>query len=110
VDNLKINLLGLPAIIAPQLAVRTDTVQTYKPTAQTNNVADSTTWIRRFSRVFQGLGTLAEEYEICLSPDAKPHPIFTLRLIPLPLCPKVEEELNHMEKAGVISKVSEPTA
>jgi len=110
VDNLKTNLLGLPAIIALQLAVKTDIVQIYKPTAQTNDVADSTTWMKRFPKMFQGLGTLAKDYEIHLCPDAKPHAIFTPRRILLPLCPKVGDELNYMEKAGVISKVSEPTA
>ena len=101
VDNLKTNLIGLPAIIALNLVARTDTIQT-KPT-------ESSTWQERFPKVFQGLGTLAGEYEILLCPDAQPHAIFTPRHIPLPLCPQVEEELKRMEKAGVISRVSEPT-
>ena len=54
------------------------------------------------------LGNLGEEHYIKLRPDAKPYALFTPRNIPLPLRPKVSEELDTMEKAGVISKVSEP--
>ena len=64
---------------------------------------------KRFPKVFQGLGTLAGEYEIRLHPDSKPLAIFTPRHIPLPLCPQVEDELKRMEAAGVISKVTEAT-
>ena len=96
VDNLKTNLLGLPAIMALQMASRTET-------------QSSTNWLKRFQNVFQGLGTLSGEYKIRLHPDAKPHAIFTPRHIPLPLRSQVEDELKRMEETGVISKVSEHT-
>ena len=83
------------------LAARTDTIQT--------NLTECSVWQKRFPRVFKGLETLAGEYEIRLRPDAKPHAIFTPRHIPLLLHPQVAEELKHMEKVGVISKVSAPT-
>lgn len=101
VDNLKTNLLGLPAIIALNLAAKTEAIET--------SSTQCSHWQTRFPKVFQGLGTLAKEYEIRLRPDAKPHAIFTPRHIPLPLRPQVEDELKRMETAGVISKVSEPT-
>ena len=101
VDQLKNNLLGLPAITDLHLAVRTDSLQTQ--TTTTNDIR------KRFPKIFQGLGTLAGEYNIQLRPDAKPHAIFTPRHVPLPLRSKVAEELDRMEKAGVISKVTEPT-
>ena len=88
VDHLKTNLLGLPAITALHLAARTDSLQA--PT-----IAEKVH--EKFPKVFQGLGTLAG------------HALFTPRHVPLPLRPKVAEELERMEKAGVISKVSEPT-
>ena len=66
-------------------------------------------WKRKFPKVFQGLGTLSGDYHIQLRPDAKPHALFTLHHVALPLRPKVAAELERMEKAGVISKVSEPT-
>ena len=98
VEHLKTNLLGLPANTALQLLLRTDTVCTEKKT-----------WVERFPTVFKGLGTLSNKYEIKLQPDAKPHAIYTPRHIPLPLRPKVKQELQRMEEAGVISKVLDPT-
>ena len=51
---------------------------------------------------------MGEEYEIRLKPGAVPHCLFTPRQVPLPLRPKVKEELDRMESIGVISKVDEP--
>ena len=98
VELLETNLLGLPAITALQLLLRTDTVCTEKKT-----------WVEQFPTVFKGLGTISNEYKIKLQPDAKPHAIYTPRHIPLPLRPKVKQELQRKEGAGVISKVSDPT-
>ena len=63
----------------------------------------------RFPKVFTGLGTLGEEYMICLKEDARPHALHTPRNVPLPLRDKIREELDRMEEMGVISKVNEPT-
>ena len=100
VDQLKSNLLGLPAITALHLAVRTDSLHSQPASDLTQ---------KKFPKVFQGLGTLAGDYHIQIRQDAKPHAIFTPRHVPLPLRSKVAEELDRMEKAGVISKVTEPT-
>ena len=97
VKGLKTNLLGLPAITALNLAARVDSA---------NCAADIH---QRFPKVFGGLGNLGEEFEIKLKPNVTPHALFTPRHVPLPLCPKVEEELARMEEMGVISKVDEPT-
>ena len=99
VDGLKTDLLGLPAITALKLAIRVASVET----------STTTEVEKRFPSVFSGLGNLGEEYEIPLRPDAKPHSLFTPRHVPLPLRPKVEEELNRMESLGVISRVETAT-
>ena len=62
-----------------------------------------------FPKLFQGLGTLKGDYQIQLKPDAKPFALYTSRNVPIPLCEKVKQELEHMEKLGVISKVDKPT-
>ena len=49
------------------------------------------------------------DYKIKLNKDAKPFALYTPRRIPIPLLPKVKEELQRMEKLGVISRISEPT-
>ena len=97
VKGLKMNLLGLPAITALQLISKVDA------TSSSQSVKE------RFKSVLQGLGTIGDEYKIKLKEGAVPHAIHTARNIPIPLCAKVQEELDRMEKLGVISKVEEPT-
>ena len=106
IDGLKTNLLGLPAISALGLAVRVDAAESDSPNATAEIPADV---MQQFPSVFQGLGNLGEEYEICLKPDATPHSLFAPRHVPLPLRPKVKTELDRMETIGVITKVDEPT-
>ena len=98
VAGLKTNLLGLPAITSLNLAARINNLDALK-----DEVLD------QFPSVFQGLGTLGEEYEIQLKSDAKPFSLFTARNVPLPLRKKVLQELDRMEHIGVISKVDQPT-
>jgi transposase InsO family protein len=64
---------------------------------------------QRFAKIFEGLGTLGEEYQIKLKEDATPYLLYTPRNVPLPLREKVKEELERMEAMGVISKVDQPT-
>ena len=99
VNLLQKNLLGLSAITALHLAARMDSFE----------ASTMKNWQGMFPKLFKGLGTLAGDYHIQLRPDAKPHALFTPRHVPFPLRPQVAEELERMETAGVISKVSEPT-
>ena len=99
--GLENNFMGLPSITALNLAVRLDSTTTVDPTV--------CTFREKFPKVFQGLGNLGEEYDIKLKPDAKPYALYTPRHVPLPLHPKVIEELNQMESMGIISKFDEPT-
>ena len=102
VNHLKTNLLGLLSISALHLAARVNSTTCYVTT--TEEIIK-----RKFPKVFTGLGNLGDEYDIKLRPDAKPYSLFTPRHVPLPLHPKVMEELDRMEREGVISKVREPT-
>lgn len=58
-----------------------------------------------FPTVFEGLGTLGEEYRIQLKDDTVPYLSCTPRNVPLPLHDKLWQELEWMEFMGVISKV-----
>ena len=98
VRGLKANLLGLPAITLLQLIQRLCTVKT-----------ESSDIEKQFPKVFSGLGTLGEEYEIKLKDNASPYAIYAPRNVPIPLRPKVQEELSCMEAMGVIEEVSQPT-
>lgn len=65
---------------------------------------------KKFPKVFQGLGTLDEEYQIQLKEGAVPYAIYTAcRHVAIPLRSKVQEELKQMETAGVISRVDKST-
>ena len=98
VKDLKNNLLGLPAITSLNLISRI------------NSIHCSADVIKKlYPYLFQGLGSLGEEYEIKLKEDAKPFSLHTARNIPLPLRSKVQKELRRMESLGVISSVSEPS-
>jgi transposase InsO family protein len=97
IEELKSNLLGLPAITAMKLIARMDTV------------CSDSTWKEIFPSVFNGLGTMGSAYEIKLKPNAQPFALFTARRIPIPLRQKVSQELEKMETLGVISKVDQPT-
>jgi len=96
IEGLKNNLLGLPTITALQLLTKVDSIQPGK-------VQQS------FPKLFQGLGTLKGDYHIQLKPNAKRYALYTARNVPIPLRGKVKQELEHMEKLGVISKVDKPT-
>ena len=98
VCGLKNNLLGLPAIQNLRLVKKVD------------STTSTTTAIReRFPTVFEGLGTLGEEYRIQLKDNAVPYSLYTPRNVPLPLRDKVRQELERMESMGVIAKVDTPT-
>ena len=66
--------------------------------------------INEFKDVFQSdqLGELPYVYDIKLTADAVPK-VFPARIIPKSVLPLVKEELDKLEKLGVIKKVREPT-
>ena len=98
VQGLQRNLLSLPAIKSLQLVSQVDAIAS-------NNYEVP----KRFTPLFHGLGDLEDLYDIKLKEDAQPLAIFTPRNMPIPLRAKVKEELDRMESAGVISRVSQPT-
>ena len=61
IDNLRVNLLGLPCIIALNLVSRVDSTTDYTAMIE-----------EKFPSLFRGLGTLGDPYTIQLKPDAKP--------------------------------------
>uniref|UniRef100_A0A8C8DRB5 ribonuclease H n=1 Tax=Oryzias sinensis TaxID=183150 RepID=A0A8C8DRB5_9TELE len=98
VNGLYKPLLGLPAITALELIKRVSAVQT-----------QPVDFKAMYPTVFSGLGKLKEPYKIELEPGAVPYALSTPRRVPLPLRDAVKEELKRMEKAGVISRVTQPT-
>jgi NTP pyrophosphatase (non-canonical NTP hydrolase) len=95
IRGLQSNLLGLPAISSLKLALRI------------NQVERPIDWVKRYHKVFTGLGTMV--CDIKLKPNSKLYAIFSPRQVPLSYRKKTEEELLKMDKLGVISRVEEPT-
>lgn len=66
--------------------------------------------IKRIDEIstFSGLGTLKGELvKITLEDGAQPYSIATPRRVPIPLLPRVEEELKRMELMGIREKVTD---
>ena len=98
-------LLGGQAMRALNLLQKTkfvETVKTCSDGAEPNKKCQS-------PKLFKGLGRIKNEYTIKLKSDAKPHAVYTPRKIAHPRLPKVKNELDRMEKMGVISKIKTPT-
>ncbi|UYV75137.1 K02A2.6-like [Cordylochernes scorpioides] len=64
---------------------------------------------REFPKLFDGLGLLEQPYHIKLKEGAKPFSIPVPRREPLPLMPKLKEQLDAMVAQEVIKPVDEPT-
>ncbi|UYV80674.1 K02A2.6-like, partial [Cordylochernes scorpioides] len=64
---------------------------------------------REFPKLFERLGLLEQPYHIKLKEGAKPFSIPVPRRVPLPLMPKLKEQLDAMVAQEVIEPVDEPT-
>ena len=98
VKGLQKALLGRPAIEALGVAVRVDQILDNKATVK-----------GKFPQLFHGLGCMRGAYQIQLKDHAVPFALTVPRRVPIALMSKVQSELQHMEKKGVISQVREPT-
>ena len=52
---------------------------------------------------------MSGNYLIQLKPDAQPYAVYIHRRIPLPLIPKVKDEIYQLLSLGVIERVDVPT-
>nr|XP_050038398.1 uncharacterized protein K02A2.6-like [Dermacentor andersoni] len=95
IQSLTVPLLGLPALQALRVVRFLDQLKTSKATLH--------------AELFNGLGTLKDEYNIRLKPVAVPFSLSVPRRIPIPLLEIVCRELDKLESAGVIRRVDKPT-
>ena len=87
VKVLKQILLGLPGITYNYITISL--------ISRINSVQFSAGKVKQlYPHLFQGLGSLGEEYEIQLKEDTKPFSLHAVRNVPLPLCTKVQDELK----------------
>ncbi|KAL6470492.1 hypothetical protein MHYP_G00216110 [Metynnis hypsauchen] len=108
-------LAKLKANISGQLrncCFRVVVVKTNGENLLSRTVATRLGLIKRIDEIstFSGIGTLkGEPVKITLKEGAEPYSIATPRRVPIPLLPRVEEELKRMESMGIIEKVTDPT-
>ncbi|XP_070385024.1 uncharacterized protein [Dermacentor albipictus] len=95
IQSLTVPLLGLPALQALQVVRFRDQLKTSKAMLH--------------AELFIGLGTLKDEYNIRLKPDAVPFSLSVPLRIPIPLLEIVRRGLDKLESAGVIRRVDKPT-
>ena len=96
IRNLRRALLGKPAIEALKVVALVEPIQEEEI-------------VKQYPELFKGLGKLKDNYVIRLREDATPFALTTTRRVPIPLLPKVKEELQRMENMGVITRIEEPT-
>ena len=63
--------------------------------------------MEEFPELFKGLGKQKDSYKIKLQDEVTLFALSTQRCVPISLLPK--EELQRMERMGVISRIDEPT-
>ena len=97
VKKLHKHLLGRPAIEAFQVVTRVQAVKGRQ------NLID------QYPQLFKGLGKLEGEYSIRLEEGAVLYALSVPRRVAIPLRKAVKEELQRMEKLGVITRVRQPT-
>ena len=90
-------MLGLPAIESLKLIARVGDIEGERSVEQL------------FPQLFTGLGKIEQEYTIKLREGAKPFSLNTPRGVSIPLMQQVRNELDRMERLGVISRVEDPT-
>ncbi|KAL7846654.1 hypothetical protein SRHO_G00216340 [Serrasalmus rhombeus] len=96
VKHLNTALLSRPASVNLRLVARIDSI-------------DLDSVKQTYPKLCDGLGLVQQPYTIKLKPGVKPVSLKAPRRVPLPLMGKVKQELQRMEKLGVISRIEEPT-
>lgn len=99
VENLVTPLLGKPAISKLGLIKFDECLDTVL----------ATKWPERFSKLFQGLGTMDSKVSILLDPQISPYIQSVPRRVAAARKKPLLDELRRMESLGVIEKVEEPT-
>lgn len=80
-----------------------------RKTATTMGLVRKVDGLGTFEDVFGDIGLKCHPVKIEQRSDAQPYSIATLRRIPFPILPQVEEELKRMQSLGIIQEVKEAT-
>ena len=103
IENLKTPLLGVPAIDKLSIVARINKCD------GKSSVSSGALWKEKFPKLFTGLGKMSTTYSIKLRENAQPFSVSTPRRVPFQLMDPVKQELQKMEKLGIIEKITKPT-
>ena len=96
-------LLGRPAI------TKLDLLEFKHPNDNLSEVITLETVKSKYPSLFRELGEMSGEYHVTLKEGAKPYALSVPCRVPIPLLPQVKQELENMEKTGVIFHVDQPS-
>ena len=89
--------------------INADTAEALNLIKFTKKITTKESIIQEFGSVFRGIGKM-KGVQVKLHIDETVQPVVQqYRRVPIPMREKVEEELNRLERAGVIEKVYGPT-
>jgi predicted aspartyl protease len=80
-----------------------------RPALEELDIVRRVNLVEGFTDLFQGLGTMKDEYHITLEDNATPFAIQCPRKIPICYEEQVKSQIDLMLAQGVISKIEEPT-
>ena len=73
-------------------------------------VASRMNLMTKLDAITDGIGCLkTEPVKIVLKEDAQPSAVTVARRVPIPMLPKVKDELERLKAAGVIEEITKPT-
>ena len=73
-------------------------------------VASHMNLMTKLDAITDGIGCLkTEPVKIILKEDAQPSAVTVARRVPIPMLPKVKDELERLKAAGVIEEITKPT-
>ena len=73
-------------------------------------VASRMNLMTKLDAITDGIGCLkTEPVKIILKEDAQPSAVTVARRVPIPMLPKVKDELERLKAAGVIEEITKPT-
>ena len=110
--KLAINLLQITKLNKPSTYSCNEISTTQLPHEHTSNhkQPEEGKFIQDYPDIFNGLGDIEGPFiNIKLKPETTPYLITAPRHIPITLFEAVKEDINPMEKLGVIKRVEQPT-
>ncbi|GJQ78656.1 hypothetical protein Trydic_g11759 [Trypoxylus dichotomus] len=101
IKGLKLAILGRPGIVNLGITKLGHSVLT----TNAINITSVVNIERDFPLLFQEIGEFKEEIKINVKKEVKPVALTSPRIVPIPLLPKLQNELNRLQKINIIESM-----